>query len=321
MRFSIVVPVYNSAAFLSAAVASVQGQTCPDWELLLIDDGSTDQSGEMIRAFAAQDARILGIYQENRGQFWARQAGIDRAEGDYLLFLDSDDILVPEALSVLQSALAEKEWDMLLFTGALVTESGAVTGQFGAIGAEREIVSPRRLQKALLFSNELNSLCIKAIRRGLFDSDPTDYAPFGGKGFGEDKARLLYPASQAKEILFLPDCLYRYTRREGSVSHTYTLGEVPTLLAPEVFRLLDRYAAHWGLTDRESQQQFTAYRLRAFLSVYFGVRKTCRAKGEMGAFRRVRWRDEPEHPSLRGLFCPKLTARERLKLLVAAMHL
>lgn len=91
MEFSIIVPVYNTAAFLDDCIKSVVAQSCTDFELLLIDDGSTDKSGEICDTWAKVDDRIKVIHQANRGQSVARNAGINAASGAYFLFLDSDD--------------------------------------------------------------------------------------------------------------------------------------------------------------------------------------------------------------------------------------
>jgi glycosyltransferase involved in cell wall biosynthesis len=103
MKFSIIVPVYNAAAFLEATVQSVFDQTCSDWELLLIDDGSTDgETGALCDRIAAKDNRITSFHKSNGGAGDARNYGIPRASGDYLFFLDSDDELCSYLERILQ---------------------------------------------------------------------------------------------------------------------------------------------------------------------------------------------------------------------------
>jgi len=100
MKFSIIVPVYNAAAFLNETVASVLQQSCADWELLLVDDGSTDGvTGKLCDEIAAQDERIRTIHKPNGGAGDARNAAFPYASGDYIVFLDSDDFFEPNALS------------------------------------------------------------------------------------------------------------------------------------------------------------------------------------------------------------------------------
>ena len=88
---SVVVPIYNTAAYLTECLSSIASQSFPDFEVWMIDDGSTDQSGEIAQAFAEQDSRFHLIHQENRGLSGARNAGILMCSGEYLSFVDSDD--------------------------------------------------------------------------------------------------------------------------------------------------------------------------------------------------------------------------------------
>ena len=94
MKFSVIVPVYNVAQYLPACIASVAAQTCGDYELILVDDGSTDESGALCDQLA-QEYHCRVIHQENGGLGAARNTGIEAAKGDYLVFLDSDDFLSP----------------------------------------------------------------------------------------------------------------------------------------------------------------------------------------------------------------------------------
>ena len=98
MRFSIIMPMYNAAGYLSLAIDSVIKQTYPDWDLLIIDDGSTDESAEIAKKYVDRDKRIIHMYQNNSGVSAARNKGIECATGDYVLFLDSDDELLPQTL-------------------------------------------------------------------------------------------------------------------------------------------------------------------------------------------------------------------------------
>ena len=90
---SIVVPVYNTEKYLRQCIDSIIRQTCQDWELILVDDGSSDSSGSICDGYAEADARIKVIHQKNTGVSAARNAGIRRAAGEYLCFVDSDDWL------------------------------------------------------------------------------------------------------------------------------------------------------------------------------------------------------------------------------------
>ena len=90
--------MYNAAGYLSLAIDSVIKQTYPNWNLLIIDDGSVDKSVEIAKNYADRDNRIIYMYQNNSGVSVARNKGIECATGDYVLFLDSDDEILPQTL-------------------------------------------------------------------------------------------------------------------------------------------------------------------------------------------------------------------------------
>ncbi len=109
---SIVVPVYNVEKFLRQCVDSVLAQTFRDFELILVDDGSTDGSGEICDQYASQDARIRVIHQRNEGVASARNAGLDVLSGEYAFFVDSDDYLHEKTLETALRALTENDADI-----------------------------------------------------------------------------------------------------------------------------------------------------------------------------------------------------------------
>lgn len=109
---SVIVPVYKVEKYLRDCVDSILSQTYTDFELILVDDGSPDICGEICDEYAAQDPRVRVIHQENQGLSGARNAGIDAARGDYLTFIDSDDMVSPEYISVLLQALEDADADL-----------------------------------------------------------------------------------------------------------------------------------------------------------------------------------------------------------------
>lgn len=115
---SVVVPAYNVEAYLPACLDSLLAQTWDTWEAIVVDDGSPDRSGEIASAYAVRDARIKVVHVENGGLGSARNVGVGHAESEFLTFLDSDDVLPPDALSALMGTLLESGSDFV--TGSIV---------------------------------------------------------------------------------------------------------------------------------------------------------------------------------------------------------
>ena len=110
---SIVIPVYNVEQYLGECVDSVIAQTYREWEIILIDDGSTDSSGSICDGYAKKDDRVRVVHQTNGGVSSARNAGIEAANGEYLMFVDSDDTIIPETLALMVSKMKEFEADIV----------------------------------------------------------------------------------------------------------------------------------------------------------------------------------------------------------------
>jgi glycosyltransferase involved in cell wall biosynthesis len=106
-KVSIIVPCYNCAAFLAKTIDSVLAQDLEEWELILVDDGSTDETPEIVRRYCSTDNFIKGVWQQNSGQAKARNFGVAHMSSltKYIFFLDSDDLLTPEALQVMSNYL------------------------------------------------------------------------------------------------------------------------------------------------------------------------------------------------------------------------
>lgn len=107
MLISVIIPVYNAENFIRRCVDSVLGQTYSKWELIPVDDGSTDSSLRILKEYEARDSRIKVIHQENAGPGLARNKGIENASGDYVVFIDSDDVITPDYFEKLSHETAD----------------------------------------------------------------------------------------------------------------------------------------------------------------------------------------------------------------------
>ncbi len=108
-KISVIVPVYKVEAYLHRCVDSILAQSYSDFELILVDDGSTDQSGALCDAYAEQDERVRVIHQQNQGQAAARNHALDIATGEYIAFVDSDDYIHPRTYEILMRNMMEHQ--------------------------------------------------------------------------------------------------------------------------------------------------------------------------------------------------------------------
>ena len=112
--FSVIIPAYNCEKYIADAVKSVCRQPVKDMEIIIVDDGSTDSTGEICARLAGESRQITVIHQENRGASAARNAGIRKASGEYILFLDADDAYVDHAVDENLLAECRREYDVIV---------------------------------------------------------------------------------------------------------------------------------------------------------------------------------------------------------------
>lgn len=157
LKFSIITPVYNCEKFLKEAIQSVVKQSYHNWELILIDDGSTDKSGEICDNFT-KDKRITVIHQKNMGEYLARLQGLKMATGDYVLGLDGDDWLEQNALEVINEIIKNTNCDIIKFSWRQTNDN--------TIGKP---LLPEKIYSGIEFLNlaifhTMHSLCDKAVK-------------------------------------------------------------------------------------------------------------------------------------------------------------
>ncbi len=126
IMISIIVPVYNAERFLKSAVNSVLNSTYQDFELILVDDGSTDRSGSICDDYAAKDTRVIAIHKQNGGISSARNEGLKVSRGEFIGFMDNDDALHPQMLQILHDAIQSGDYDLAMSWASLVGEQAVL---------------------------------------------------------------------------------------------------------------------------------------------------------------------------------------------------
>ena len=208
---SVIVPVYNTGIFLSKCIQSILDQTYSNIEIICINDGSTDNSLEILNEFASKDKRIIVISQENSGVSSARNRGLEIATGDYISFVDSDDSLAPNMYSVLIELMQKYDADIAHCGYKRVREDGT---SFDVKGTKTLVVQNSIDAATYLLSGKAftGSLCNKLIKRELFESINFD----SNISFNEDVLVCYELFMKSKHIVFFDDSLYFYYEHQNS---------------------------------------------------------------------------------------------------------
>lgn len=164
-KVSVVIPYYNSEATILRALNSVKAQTLKDYEIILVDDGSRDNSHNVVDAFIAENLyiKITNIYQENMGPSIARNRGIREATGEYIAFLDSDDEWQPHKLEVQLGVMKENNLDMLGCNYYLIKDG--IKSEFCFIREKLKQIE----FKVLLYKHYFATPCV-VVRRDVFEA-------------------------------------------------------------------------------------------------------------------------------------------------------
>lgn len=217
MKISIVIPVYNVRDYLPGCMASVLANDLSDCEIILVDDGATDDSGTLCDEFAAAHPdRIRVIHQENGGLGAARNTGIRAAAGEWLLFVDSDDKLSPDALRVLKRAI-RPELDVVAFQ--FLSDDGTNPPRPRSSGSA-PTDAPFTLQERRTELLALPSAWMRLWRKSLFADHGIEYP---SRVWYEDIRTTAKLLPLARGIVVLPDHLYAYLDRPGSIMNSAKL--------------------------------------------------------------------------------------------------
>ena len=220
-RVSFIVPVYNTQEFLPRCLDSLLGQTCPDIEIVIVNDGSLDGSAAIIAEYAGMDSRVRVVEKPNGGLSSARNAGMDVACGDIIDFVDSDDYVEPSLAEFLVGMFAEEHPEIVVF-GAECEPAEVASKRIKQL-LSPEVRTFESFDPALLFfSNAQPYVWRAAYSRELIEREALRFAE--NVRFAEDVVFQFesYPLS-AKTVL-APEKLYHYVMQEKSLTHVFNAG-------------------------------------------------------------------------------------------------
>lgn len=218
-QISVIVPVYKVERYLDACVKSILTQTYKDFELILVDDGSPDRCGEMCDAYALQDQRIRVVHKTNGGLASARNAGLDVVQGEYVTFVDSDDVVHPQYLETLLTLSLKENADISMCYYDFFSNEGEWFS---------DVVDPHKVAYEVLLTADLLqnfwehhqkvsllSQCMKLYKKKVFNEFRMR------EGYTqEDSMALPYVLERADTIVRCKQKLYHWRETQGSISRS-----------------------------------------------------------------------------------------------------
>ncbi len=223
-RIAVIVPIYNAQEYLEECLDSICGQTYRNLEIILVDDGSTDESGKICDSYAKRDKKVIVIHQENQGKHIARYQGVVASDADYITFVDADDWVDLDAYENIAIHL-EHQYDVVMFGKVLEKGEKGKTyytsnyryGTYDRKDIEEEIFP------TVIWDIEKNapgitqSLCDKVIRTAIVKKTFGDAKGLGKINFAEDSL-MVYPMMQEiKSLCILESNYYHYRKTDNEV--------------------------------------------------------------------------------------------------------
>ena len=222
---SVIIPVYNTEAYLEQCLQTVRGQTYPNLEIFLVDDGSTDGSGALCDRLALEDPRIRVIHQENSGVSAARNAALDAAKGAYIYFSDSDDWVKETVVEETIAVMERTDYDICTWGHDIVQEDGSST--YGGRWREKlfRFSSPAAKQRFLcrwVLTCRLDwSVWNRVFRREIIEAHRLRFST--GQTIFEDLDFVFRYLAVCQSLYYIPKSFYFYRQRESSALHANAL--------------------------------------------------------------------------------------------------
>lgn len=249
--FSIIIPVYNVEKYLDRCVESVLRQIYRNYEVILVDDGATDNSGNMCDEWAKKDSRIKVIHQANKGLPGARNSGMKIAAGDYIFFLDSDDFIEKEFLFKTLNYM-RRGFDICSFCARRVDEDGKYIYDMRFPDGIGEQVFTAENRECFILNNLFQyklgwEVCFAVFRRNFLAENNISFHE--DSKFAEDIPFTFECMLKANNYIKIPDILYNYTLREssimGKISEEESLKKVFDSVFSKIALVLEKYQSRY----------------------------------------------------------------------------
>lgn len=252
-KISVLVPAYNVAPWLPDCLDSILAQTYQNLEIIVVNDGSTDNTRSILERYIQKDGRIVAVHQKNAGLVAARETGIAHATGDYVTFVDGDDTIAPDMYERLLSNALRYHADISHCGMNFVFPDGHIEPHYGT-GKLLVQTNVEGLQELLKGEQLEPTLCTKLYARHLVTNSCLDTSILNN----EDLLRNFTLFSRASRIVFEDFCGYQYYQRPGSISKD----------SAKALQSLNHILQARKLILDNSPEEIYPYAMRLWLSTY-----------------------------------------------------
>ena len=306
-RISIIIPVYNTGKYLHRCIGSIINQTYKDLDIIIVDDGSGEETAVICDELAQLDSRIRVFHKKNEGVSVARNYGLSKASGDYIGFVDSDDWIIPEMYELLVSHMIQESADVVYCDALTIWDDNKEELDTFSIPFSQK-VNKSDISPSVLFETA------GSVWRGLYRSEILKNILFPvGLKFSEDRYYNLQVLSAANTIFYLKVPLYYRYMREDSCVNSFHPDAVE--VASKGFDLMADYVdVHWG---RDYYDEYRRKQIATFSGFLYSALH-CN-KGLIGTFKEVR--KIASHPTLHSLIEKYRTSDKRLQLAKAKCYI
>ncbi|MBR2715585.1 MAG: glycosyltransferase [Ruminococcus sp.] len=295
MLFSVLIPLYNAEKYIGACIDSVLNQTCDDYEIVIVDDGSTDNSAVIVDEYQKKYSDFIKVlHKDNIGVLLTRRRLLQEAKGEYVVWIDSDDLIKPELLSDLRDEINKNNPDIIVFN---YEELSSPEQKSRSLDAEDKCIfegkNKRIIYTKLLLGQGMNELVTKCVRRELIDIDE-DYSQYKHVKMGDDLFCLIPIFDAAKRIEYLDRSYYKY--RVVSTSITHTQDYLRYYSYRTIFEREILYVDRWGFSSEEISRLKDKFANNAIDNLVLCAKTPDVSKDEFLAFAKDIARIERETP-------------------------
>lgn len=265
---SVIVPVYNVEQYLEKCLDSIRRQTYKDLEIILVDDGTEDDSGILCDVYTKLDDRIKVIHKENGGKLNARNTGLDVAKGKYIAFVDGDDFIHPKMYETMVHMIETEQSDMVFCDFQEVEKGEKADMDIEVIGQSPEFVTGRRMQN-LYFYSEFSKI-MAATWNKLYKASMFQEVRFQEGWMCEDEFTTCLLTYPCKKVSYTPTPFYYHVTRNNKDKET---------LAAESFQMFDTYLARISYFAENKEYRLTEKFTRRYMEMTNKYRDWCEEQG------------------------------------------